>query len=58
MDGGGGNWLTTAIASLWTVVTDCISNMTTNDYLALFLAGSVIMLGFKIFRSAKKTAKR
>lgn len=55
---GGGNWLTTAIESLWTVVTDCISQMTTNSYLALFLAGSVIMLGFKIFRSAKKTAKR
>ena len=51
-------WLTTAIATIWTTVTDCITHMTGNEYLALFLAGSVIALGFKIFRSAKKSAKR
>ena len=51
-------WLTTAIATIWTTVTDCITHMTSDSYLALFLAASVIGLGFKIFRSAKKTAKR
>lgn len=51
-------WLTTAVATLWTTVTDCITHMTGDTYLALFLAGSVIALGFKIFRSAKKSAKK
>lgn len=58
MEGSGTSWLTTAMSSLWDVVTTCITNMTSNAYLSMFLAGSVIILGFKIFRSAKKTSRK
>lgn len=58
MEGSTTSWLTTAMSSLWDVVTTCIENMTGNAYLAMFLAGSVIVLGFKIFRSAKRTARK
>ena len=51
-------WLTTAISDLFNVVTDCINTMTGNAFLAMFLAASAVTVGFRIFRSAKRTAKR
>lgn len=52
------DWLTTAITDLFNVVAKCINTMTSNAFLAMFLAASAVTLGFRIFRSAKRTAKR
>ena len=51
-------WLSTAISDLFNVVSTCITQITGNAFLAMFLAASAVTLGFRIFRSAKKTAKR
>ena len=52
-------WLPTAISVLFTtVVSTCITQITSNAFLAMFLAASAVTLGFRIFRSAKRTAKR
>ena len=52
------SWLTTAIGDLFNVVSTCITQITGDAFLAMFLAASAVTLGFRIFRSAKKTARR
>lgn len=50
-------WITTALNNLWSVVTDCIDKITGNDFLAILLVASLVVVGFKIFKKAKKAAR-
>lgn len=53
-----GEWITTAISSCTTLFNGAITMITENDFMAVLLVGgTLIPLGFKIFRSAKKTAR-
>lgn len=52
------SWLTTAITDLFNVVSTCITQLTGNAFLAMFLAASAVSIGFRIFRSAKRTARK
>lgn len=61
-------WITTALTEIWKIVTQCVqfiigggaegSNLTGQPILQLFLVAGLIPIGFRIFRSAKKAARR
>ena len=50
-------WMTTALNNLWSVVETCIEKITGNDFLAIMLVASLVVVGFKIFKRAKKAAR-
>ena len=50
-------WITGALTNLWEVVTTCITKMTSNTYLAIMLVASLVIVGFKVFKRAKKAAR-
>lgn len=54
---GEGSWITTALSSLWEVVESCITHITGNAFLAILLVASLVVVGFKIFKKAKKAAR-
>ena len=63
------SWITTALTTLWTVVTQCVQFIVGggatgtvlengNPLLQVFLAAGLVAIGFRIFRSAKKAARK
>lgn len=52
------SWITTALAELWTIVSGCVTFMTGNELLQIFLVAGLVVIGFRIFRSAKKAARK
>ena len=51
-------WITTALEDLWTVVSGCVTFMTGNTLMQVFLVAGLVAIGFRIFRSAKKAARK
>ena len=59
-------WITTALAQMWSIVTSCVTfiigdgteNNPGQPLLQLFLVAGLIAVGFRIFRSAKKAARK
>lgn len=49
--------ITSGVATLLDIATDCVEFITGNNLLLLFLAGGLIPIGFSIFRKAKKAAR-
>lgn len=49
--------LTTALANIGTIVTQCMTTITSNDVLFLFFCGGLLGIGFKAIRQAKRAAK-
>lgn len=63
------SWITTALTQLWTIVTQCVQFIigggaegtaleNGNGLLQIFLVASLVVIGFRIFRSAKKAARK
>lgn len=46
-----------ALTNFWQVVTSCITFITTNAALMALFAASLIPIGFKIFKKAKRAVK-
>ena len=53
------NWagLEAALDNVWALVTDCVEFITTNAALMVIFAASLVPIGFKIFRRARKSVK-
>lgn len=51
-------WITTMLAHMWTIVTGCVNQLVTVELFQLFLVAGLIPIGFRIFRSAKRAARR
>lgn len=49
--------LAEALTDLTTVVTKCVEFITGNDILYTMFVASLVIVGFKIFKRAKKAAK-
>lgn len=49
--------LSEALTQLGTVVTKCVSFITGNDILYIMFVASLVLVGFKIFKRAKKVAR-
>lgn len=49
--------ITQALTDLTTVVTSCVSMITGNAILYTMFVASLVLVGFKIFKRAKKAAK-
>lgn len=49
--------ISTALTNLWTVVSGCVTFITGNDILMIMLVSSLVVVGFRIFKKAKKAAK-
>lgn len=49
--------ITGAVTSVISIATECVSFLTANPVCLIFLAGSVVGIGFGIFRRAKRSAK-
>lgn len=49
--------LTQALSDLWSIVETCITKITSNAFLAVLLVASLVVVGFKIFKKAKKAAR-
>lgn len=62
-------WITSGLSTIWTIVTQCVQFIigggaegtalaSGNSLLQLFLVAGLIPVGFGIFRSAKRAARR
>ena len=49
--------LTTALANIGTIITQCVQIITDNSVLFLFFCGGLLGIGFKAVRQAKRAAK-
>lgn len=49
--------LAQALEQLGTVVTNCVSYITGNSILYVMFVASLVLVGFKIFKRAKKVAR-
>ena len=49
--------ITTALHDFWDVVTECITFITGNAALMALFAASLIPIGFKIFKKAKRAVR-
>lgn len=49
--------LSAALTDLGTVVTKCVEFITSNGILFTMFVASLVLVGFKIFKRAKKAAK-
>lgn len=49
--------VSTALDQLWTVLTRCVTFITSNEILMTMFVASLVVVGFKIFKRAKKAAK-
>ena len=49
-------WLTTALETIGTLITQSISIITGNPILAVFLGAGLLAVGFRVFKKARKTA--
>lgn len=50
------SWITTALTSLWEIVTSCFTFMTGNAYFGILLVIGLVCAAFKVIRRAKRTA--
>ena len=51
-------WISSMLTEMWTIVTSCVTFLTGNALFQLFLVAGLIPIGFRIFRSAKKAARK
>lgn len=51
-------WITDNLPHIWDIVSGCVTQLTTNSLFQLFLVAGLIPIGFRIFRSAKRAARR
>ena len=49
--------VTSALTQLWEVVTSCVTFISGNAILMVLLVASLVAVGFKIFKKAKKAAR-
>lgn len=47
----------TFVPALWEVIEGCIDFLVNNAFLSIMLVASLIYVGFKVFRKAKKSAR-
>lgn len=59
MESSGMTWagVTTALGNVWDVVDSCIDFIVNNPPLLMLFAASLIPVGFKIFKKAKRSVK-
>lgn len=50
------NWITTALTSLWDIVSSCFDFMIGNAYFGILLVIGLVCAAFKVIRKAKRTA--
>lgn len=51
-------WITSGLTEIWNIVSGCVTFLTGNALMQLFLVAGLIPIGFRIFRSAKRAARR
>lgn len=49
--------ITAALTNVWSIVESCIGFITDNAALMMLFAASLIPVGFKIFRKARKSVR-
>ena len=49
--------LTNVLANVGTIITQCMTIITTNDVMFLFFCGGLVGIGFRAIRQAKRAAK-
>lgn len=49
--------ITAALGNVWDVIEDCMTNIKDNALLMAMFAASIIPVGFKIFKRAKRAVK-
>ena len=49
--------LTTALTNFGTVWTDMTTKITSSEVLMVFVAGSLLILGFKVFKKGRKAVR-
>lgn len=54
---GDPTWWETGLENLWSVISTCIDKLTSNTFLAILLVASLVIVGFKVFKRAKKAAR-
>lgn len=57
MEGGGISGLSSYLTDIGTIVTQCLTWITSNPVLMLIFVSGLVSIGFYVIRKAKRTAK-
>ena len=50
-------WINSGLTNLWTIFESALSTLTGNDFFAILLVSSLVVVAFKLIKKAKKASR-